>query len=69
MLHPQHTWPLGYAAIVPSPDGLTQGDLTRIVERPIVAAFLVLAVVAMAAPMVMARLRFRGKRIELEQED
>jgi len=54
---------------VPSPDGLTQGDLTRIVERPIVAAFLVLAVVAMAAPMVMARLRFRGKRIELEQED
>ena len=35
----------------------------------IVAAFLVLAVVAMAVPIVMACLKFRSQRIELEQDE
>ena len=48
---------------------MTQGDLLRMVERPIVAAFLVLALIAMAAPIVMARQRFRGQKIELERDD
>jgi hypothetical protein len=43
--------------------------MSRIVERPIVAAFLALALVAMAMPVIMARLRFRGLRIELEQDE
>jgi putative tricarboxylic transport membrane protein len=48
---------------------MTQGDLLRIVERPIVAVFLVLALAAMSFPLVMAHLRFRGRTIELEQDE
>ena len=48
---------------------MTQGDIVRIIERPIVAAFLLLALVAMAAPIILERIRFRGKRIELERDD
>lgn len=48
---------------------MTQGDVLRMVERPIVDCFLVLALLAMAAPIVLARLRFRGQRIELERDE
>jgi putative tricarboxylic transport membrane protein len=48
---------------------MTQGDVLRIVERPIVASFLVLALIAMSAPIIMARLRFQGKRVALEQDE
>ena len=48
---------------------MTQGDFFRIVERPIGVAFLALALVAMTLPVIMAHLRFRGQRIELEQDE
>lgn len=46
-----------------------QAGPLMLVERPILAAFLVLAVIAMATPMVLERLRFRGQMIELEQDN
>jgi putative tricarboxylic transport membrane protein len=48
---------------------MTQGDILRMLERPIVAVFLVLAVVAMAAPILLRQLRFRGKPVEIEREE
>lgn len=47
---------------------MTQGNPVTLIERPIVAIFLVLAAISMAVPIVLARLRARGRRIELEQE-
>ncbi len=47
---------------------ITQGNIHRIVERPIVATFLVLAVVAMVVPLLLRRARLQGKRVEIEQE-
>jgi putative tricarboxylic transport membrane protein len=48
---------------------MTQGNLHRIIERPIVAAFLVLAVIAMAAPILLRHLRLQGKAVEIEREE
>jgi putative tricarboxylic transport membrane protein len=47
---------------------MTQGNIHRIVERPIVATFLLLAVVAMTAPILLRQMRFRGKPVEIEGE-
>lgn len=48
---------------------ISQGDMLRIVERPITAVFLMLAVVAIVAPLILGRLRKRGKPIDFESED
>jgi hypothetical protein len=47
---------------------MTQGNLPALLERPLVAAFLLLGVISLAVPIVLARLRARGKPLELEQE-
>lgn len=47
---------------------MTQGDIFRIMERPIVASFLMQALVAMAAPAILEKIRFRGQRIKLERD-
>jgi putative tricarboxylic transport membrane protein len=47
---------------------MTQGNLLAIVERPIVLAFLILTVASLVWPLILKRLRFRGKAVVLEQE-
>ncbi|MBI3067923.1 MAG: tripartite tricarboxylate transporter permease [Betaproteobacteria bacterium] len=47
---------------------MTQGNAVTLLERPIVVAFLALAVVSMAAPIILQRVRFRGKAVALEEE-
>jgi putative tricarboxylic transport membrane protein len=47
---------------------MSQGNLLQLVERPIVAAFLVLTVLFLCLPMILRRLRFRGRKVELETE-
>ena len=48
---------------------ITRGDFLVVIERPIVATFLVLAVLAMAIPLILQRLRVQGKPVQLEQEE
>ena len=48
---------------------ITRGDFLQILERPIVAIFLTLAVLAMIVPLILQRVRFQGKAIQLEQEE
>lgn len=47
---------------------MTQGNLLSLLERPIVSAFLVLAVISMSVPLILQSYRFRGRRVELESE-
>jgi TctA family transporter len=47
---------------------MTQGNLLAIVERPIVLAFLILTVASLVWPLILKRLRFRGKAVVIEQE-
>jgi putative tricarboxylic transport membrane protein len=49
---------------------MSQGNPTMFLERPIALAFLVLAVVALAVPAILKRIRDRntGKPVEFERE-
>ena len=47
---------------------MSQGNLLVLLERPIVVAFLALTAVLLLAPLILRRLRFRGKQVELETE-
>jgi TctA family transporter len=47
---------------------MTQGNLLQLFERPIVVAFMALTFVSLCGPLVVRRLRFRGKAVTLEQE-
>ncbi len=47
---------------------MSQGNLLALLDRPIVVAFLVLTVVLLFAPHIIRRLKFRGRRVELESE-
>lgn len=47
---------------------MSQGNLIALLERPIVSAFLALALIAMTVPVLLQRYRFRGRRVELEDE-
>jgi putative tricarboxylic transport membrane protein len=48
---------------------ITRGDFLVVLERPIVATFLVLAVVAMVVPLILQRVRLQGKPVQLEQDE
>jgi putative tricarboxylic transport membrane protein len=48
---------------------ITQGDFYQIIERPIVASFLVLGVVSLVVPLMLDRARAKGKNVQIEQED
>jgi putative tricarboxylic transport membrane protein len=47
---------------------MTQGNLLAVLERPIVVVFLVLTLASLVWPLILQRLRFRGKAVVLEQE-
>jgi putative tricarboxylic transport membrane protein len=47
---------------------MTQGNLYALLERPIVMVFLALTVISLLVPYIIKRLRFRGKKVELESE-
>jgi len=47
---------------------MSQGNLLALLDRPIVVVFLVLTVVFLCAPVILKRLRFRGRKVELETE-
>lgn len=48
---------------------MTQGNLWTLLERPIVVFFLVLTLVSLIGPFIIRRLRFAGRRVELESEE
>ncbi|MCW5575282.1 MAG: tripartite tricarboxylate transporter permease [Burkholderiales bacterium] len=48
---------------------MSQGNLLALLDRPIVVVFLVLTVVFLCVPVILKRLRFRGRKVELETED
>jgi putative tricarboxylic transport membrane protein len=48
---------------------MTQGNLPALLERPIVVVFLTLTLVTLCAPYIIRRLRFRGRKVELESEE
>jgi putative tricarboxylic transport membrane protein len=47
---------------------MSQGNPLVLLERPIVVVFLVLTVVFLCVPQILRRLRFRGRKVELESE-
>ncbi|MDP1537386.1 MAG: tripartite tricarboxylate transporter permease [Burkholderiales bacterium] len=47
---------------------MSQGNLLALLDRPIVVAFLVLTVTFLFAPYIIRRLKFRGRKVELESE-
>ncbi len=47
---------------------MSQGNPLALLDRPIVAAFLVLTAIFLCAPAILKRLRFRGRKVELETE-
>jgi len=47
---------------------MSQGNLSVLLERPIVSTFLVLAVISMTVPLILQHYRSRGKKIELEDD-
>jgi len=48
---------------------MTQGNLHWLLERPIVVFFLALTLISLTAPLMMRRLRFSGKPVQLEHEE
>jgi len=47
---------------------MTQGNLLALLDRPIVVVFLVLTVIFLCMPQILKRLRFRGRKVQLETE-
>jgi putative tricarboxylic transport membrane protein len=47
---------------------MSQGNLLVLLERPIVAAFLLLTILFLCLPLILQRLKFRGRKVELETE-
>ena len=47
---------------------MSQGNLLALLDRPIVVVFLTLTVLFLCAPAILKRLRFRGRKVELETE-
>lgn len=47
---------------------MSQGDLSALLARPIVSTFLVLAIISMTVPIMLQHYRFRGKKVELEDD-
>jgi len=47
---------------------MSQGNPLALLDRPIVVAFLVLTAIFLCAPAILKRLRFRGRKVELETE-
>lgn len=47
---------------------MSQGNPLVLLERPIVVVFLSLTVVFLCAPQILRRLRFRGRKVQLETE-
>ncbi|MDP1672738.1 MAG: tripartite tricarboxylate transporter permease [Burkholderiales bacterium] len=47
---------------------MSQGNPLALLDRPIVVAFLVLTAIFLCAPVILKRLRFRGRKVELETE-
>lgn len=48
---------------------MTQGNLLALLDRPIVVTFLVLTVAFLMLPWMIQRLRFNGRKVEVERED
>jgi putative tricarboxylic transport membrane protein len=47
---------------------MSQGNPLALLDRPIVVAFLMLTAIFLCAPQILKRLRFRGRKVELETE-
>ncbi|MCE3000947.1 MAG: tripartite tricarboxylate transporter permease [Betaproteobacteria bacterium] len=47
---------------------MSQGNLLVLLERPIVAAFLLLTLLFLCLPLILQKLRFRGRKVQLETE-
>jgi putative tricarboxylic transport membrane protein len=47
---------------------MTQGNLWMLLERPIVVFFAVLTLASLFGPLILRRLRFAGRKVELESE-
>jgi putative tricarboxylic transport membrane protein len=47
---------------------MSQGNPLALLDRPIVVVFLVLTLIFLCAPQILRRLRFRGRKVELETE-
>jgi len=48
---------------------MTQGNLWKVLDRPIVIAFIALTLLSLMGPFIIGRLRMGGKPVELESEE